>query len=274
MVKFTKMHGIGNDFVIIDNKQHLVSNKSEFARKICNRHTGVGADGLILLYPSDKCDVKIEIFNSDGSEAYMCGNGVRCVCKYIIDNNIAKEKDITIETKSGIKHITYSEKENFLARVDMGEATFCSQHMPLITDQSVIYDMPLKIQNGTFNITCVYIGNLHTVIFVDNLWLFPFEEIALQIQKNRLFYESTNVEFVEIVNDSKIKMRVFERGCGETLGCGTGACAAVYTCIKMNKTKENVTVELPGGTLSIHYNKSNNHIYLKGPAETTFIGEF
>ena len=263
MFIFTKMHGIGNDFILIDNNLDLIENKYEFARKICNRRTGVGADGLILLYDEPGVDINIEIFNSDGSEASMCGNGVRCVCKYLYDTYKYNKREFTIKTKSGIKTV-----------VDMGEATYYVDRMGLFTDERVIYNYPLKLKCGTYNITCVFIGNLHTIIFVDNLYLLPFELIALELQNHKLFHESTNVEFVEIVNKSHIKMRVFERGCGETLGCGTGSCAALYTCIHMRKTENDIIVETKGGKLEVSYNPNNDHIYLTGSASSVFSGNF
>ncbi len=275
MINFTKMHGIGNDFVIIENSKNCIPNKHQFARDICNRHFGVGADGLILIYPSLKANVKIEIFNSDGSEASMCGNGVRCVCKYLVDTHTCSGSDIIdIETKSGIKHITCENKGDFIANVDMGIPSFSVDSMGLKTDKATIYDYPLTISHGTFNITCVYIGNIHTVIFVDSLWLTPIEEIALQIQKNNMFLNGTNVEFVEVISNSELKVRVFERGCGETLACGTGACAAAFAAIRIKNLSTALKVELPGGILDIHFDEKTSHIYLSGTAKTVFKGKF
>ncbi len=270
MINFTKMHGIGNDFVIIENLPSAIENKYEFARKICNRHLGIGADGVIIIYPSKIADKKIEIYNQDGSEASMCGNGVRCVCKYLTDKTASKSIDI--ETKSGVKHIECIESGNFIAKVDMGIPTFSVDNMALKTDKSVIYNHELKVMDKIFNITCVYVGNLHTVIFVDSLWLTPVDEIALSIQKNSMFLDSTNVEFVEMLSNSHIKVRVFERGCGETLSCGSGACAAVYAAIHLKDAENKVEVELKGGNLIVELNKTTGHIYLSGTAETIFKG--
>lgn len=277
MINFTKMHGLGNDFVIIEDCEELPQNKYEFARNVCNRHTGIGADGLILVRKGsveDEFDALIEIFNSDGSEASMCGNGVRCVSKYLIDNGmILKDKTLKICTKSGIKHIKCETINDFIANVDMGVPTFSTDMMPIRTDKAVIYNEPFKTSKGTFNITCVYVGNTHTVIFVNSLFLTPMEEIYLELQKTSKFYDGTNVEFVEIMGNSKIKVCVFERGCGRTLACGSGAVAAAFAAIKIHNLLPIVTVEMEGGNLTVSLDSSTGHIFLSGTAKTVFKGQ-
>ena len=275
MLKFTKMHGVGNDFIVIEkNKIKKGTDKNNLARILCNRHTGIGGDGLLIFSEGKTADIDLEIYNSDGSEATMCGNGVRCIAKYFIDKYSDEKDKLSIHTKAGIKYVTYKYDDDFIATVDIGTATFGKDSMGLYTDESVIYNYPLKISKGIFNITCVYLGNLHTVIFVDNLMLYPFDEIALEIQKNSLFLNSTNVEFVNVLTKTKIEMLVYERGCGETLGCGTGASAAMYTACKMGKTTRSVNVKLKGGTLKVFLDPDTNHIFLTGPAETVYTGEY
>ena len=261
MIIFTKMHGTGNDFIVIDNNEIIKEDKSNLARVLCNRHLGIGADGLLILSSSKNADIFLEIYNSDGSEATMCGNGVRCVAKYLVDILNIQKDVLKIETKSGIKEVTYANNFAFIATVNVGKATFDKHSMALYTDSSVIYNYPLKTNLGIFDITCVYTGNTHTVVFVENLMLYPFEEIALQIQKNELFQNGTNVEFVQVINKKQIEMLVYERGCGETLGCGSGACAAVYTAYSMHKTENNVDVILKGGMLNVNIDKIFDDIF-------------
>ena len=274
MLKFTKMHGIGNDFIVIE-KEELKDgiDKNLLARNLCNRHTGIGGDGLLIVSKTKDADVELEIYNSDGSVAGMCGNGVRCIAKYYADNTGMKNGKIPIHTLSGIKEVSYTYDNEFIATVDIGSATFDKGHMALYTDESVIYNYPLSLPQGTFNITCVYLGNLHTIIYVDNLMLYPFEEIALAIQKNPLFFNSTNVEFVNVINKNTIEMLVYERGCGETLGCGTGASAAAYVSFKMGKVSNDVDVRLKGGELHVYLDTKIKHIFLTGTAETVYSGQ-
>lgn len=275
MLKFTKMQGVGNDFIILEkNKVKKIVDKSELARKLCDRNFGIGADGLLIFSKGTDTDIDLEIFNSDGSEATMCGNGIRCISKYFADKYSNTNEKISIKTKSGVKYVTYRYDSEFIATVDIGHATFGKDSMELRTDESVIYNYPLKTSKGTFNITCVYLGNLHTVIFVGNLMLYPFDEIALEIQKNPLFLNSTNVEFVNVISKNKIEMLVYERGCGETLGCGSGACAAAYAAFKMGKTSKSVNVILKGGLLKVFLDTDIKHIFLTGPAETVYTGEY
>jgi len=297
-INFTKMHGLGNDFILIDcasakfppragRRGDKVSASGGFAcgenseklkplsQKLCNRRFGIGADQILLLYPSKIADFKMRIFNADGSEVEMCGNGIRCLAKYIWSRKLSRKNTLNIETQAGIIR---PEKKGKLVRVDMGEPIFEPERIPVkisnfkseISNQ--IIDYPLRIEDREFKITCVSMGNPHAVIVVDNVNDFPVTYYGPLLEIHEIFPKRTNVEFIEIVNRSAVKMRVWERGSGETMACGTGAsAAAVAACIK-GLTKKNVTVHLSGGDLFIEWLK-DNHIYMTGSAEEVFTGQ-
>jgi diaminopimelate epimerase len=278
-IRFTKMHGLGNDFVIIDNRNRIFKKLKHLSRKLCDRRFGVGADQLLVLGGSFKADFRMRIFNGDGSEVEMCGNGIRCLAKYIWDRKLKRSSPLSIETDAGIIR---PEKKGSLVRVDMGEPILESEKIPLnigLLDfkrsqrsPSTVTDYPLSIDGMTYNITCVSMGNPHAVIFTSNIQSVDLLSVGPAIEHHRLFPKRTNVEFVQVVNSKKIMVRVWERGTGETLACGTGASAAAVAASILGLTSRTVAVSLRGGNLRIKWLKDNNHVYMTGPATSVFEG--
>ena len=275
MIKFTKMQGLGNDYVYIDAINQKIENESSLAQIISNRHFGIGSDGLILICSSEFADFKMRMFNSDGSEAEMCGNGIRCVGKFVYDKGLTNKTTLKIETLAGIKELKLNLKEGKVdtVRVDMGEPILEAEKIPVVSSEKMVKNLKLEIEEREFNFTCVSMGNPHAITFVENVENFEVEKYGSKIEVNKRFPKKTNVEFIEIVNKEYIKMRVWERGAGETLACGTGACASVVAGIINNLIERKVTVELLGGILEIEWNKEDNHIYMTGPAVTVYEGE-
>lgn len=274
MLEFTKMQGLGNDYIYIDATKIRIKNPSMLAKYMSDRHFGVGADGLILILPSSKADFLMRMFNADGSEAEMCGNGIRCVAKFVYDKCLTDKKIITVDTKAGIKTLTLNVVGKYVdtVKVDMGIPKYESECIPVISNTKIAKNLKIEILDKIFDVTCVSMGNPHTVIFVDDVDSFDVKKYGELIEKNEMFPQRTNVEFVEIKDNSNIKMRVWERGTGETLACGTGACASVVACVLNGLTSRNVRVQLLGGNLDILYN-DNNHVYMTGPAKTVFEGK-
>src|SRR3990170_5939661 len=274
------MHGLGNDFILIDCRHLKLDNLSELSKTLCHRRFGVGADQMLLLFDSQNADFMMRIFNADGSEVEMCGNGIRCLAKYIWDRNLSDRKILSIETTGGIIR---PEKAGNLVKVDMGEPVFDPEKIPVkIVESSKlkvqssktknltpIIDYPLQIEDREFRITCVSMGNPHAVIFVENLSQFPVPYYGSLIENHPLFPNKTNVEFIEVLTPKDIKMRVWERGSGETMACGTGASAAVVASNIKGLTEKEVTVHLLGGDLFIEW-AGTNHIYMTGPAVEVF----
>ena len=280
-MKFTKMHGCGNDYVYVDCiHENLTSdemrNLSDTARKVSNRMSGIGSDGLILIKPSTVADFCMEIYNADGTMAEMCGNGIRCVGKYVYDYGLTNQTQLRIETKSGIKDLTLSLKNGLVntVRVDMGSPVFRPDRIPTayIGELNRLFDYPIQTDLGTILITCVSMGNPHAVIFVEDVTNLQVGLLGRLIESHPLFPRKTNVEFVQIIHPNQIKMRVWERGSGETLACGTGACASVVASVLHEYTNHTVTVSLPGGELTIEYDTANGTVYMTGPAVTVFDG--
>ena len=274
MLEFTKMQGLGNDYIYIDATKIRIKNPNMLAKYMSDRHFGVGADGLILILPSSKADFSMRMFNADGSEAEMCGNGIRCVAKFVYDKCLTDKKIITVDTKAGIKTLTLNVVGKYVdtVKVDMGIPKYESECIPVISNTKIAKNLKIEILDKIFDVTCVSMGNPHTVIFVDDVDSFDVKKYGELIEKNEMFPQRTNVEFVEIKDNSNIKMRVWERGTGETLACGTGACASVVACVLNGLTSRNVRVKLLGGNLDILYN-DNNHVYMTGPAKTVFEGK-
>lgn len=275
MIKFTKMHGIGNDYVYIDCTKKEIKNPNQLARYVSNRNFGVGSDGLILICKSEKADFKMRMFNSDGSEAEMCGNGIRCVSKFVYDKNLTDKKILTIETLGGIKTLELQTKEGKVetVKVDMGEPILNPKEIPVISEEEPVKNLILEAEDRKFKFTCVSMGNPHAITFVENVEKFDVEKYGKKLEIDPAFPKKTNVEFIQIVDKEHIKMRVWERGAGETLACGTGASASVIACVLNNLTKRKATVELLGGNLEIEWNEEDNHVYMTGPAVTVFEGE-
>ncbi|GAB4419720.1 MAG: diaminopimelate epimerase [Thermodesulfovibrionales bacterium] len=278
ITRFVKMHGLGNDFILIDCIRGepqfaamLSPDLSDLARRLCHRRFGIGADQLLLLYPSTIADFKMRIFNADGSEVEMCGNGIRCLAKYIWDRGLSDKKVLVIETIAGIIR---PERIDGLVRVDMGEPILEPEKIPVRLPSHLprVVDYPLRIEDREFRTTCVSMGNPHAVIMVDNLSDFPVAYYGPMIENHPVFPDRTNVEFIEVLNSSEIKMRVWERGAGETMACGTGASAAAAASHLRGLTERNVTVHLSGGDLFIEWGR-DNHVYMTGPAVEVFTGE-
>ena len=275
MIKFTKMHGLGNDYVYMDAIHQYIEDESTLAQFVSNRNFGIGSDGLILICKSEKADFKMRMFNSDGSEAEMCGNGIRCVGKFVYDKGLTQKTEVTIETLAGIKILQLNVKNGKVetVKVDMGEPILEPKEIPVISEEKPVKNLNLKAEDKEFVFTCVSMGNPHAITIVDNTKEFDVEKYGKVLEVDKAFPNKTNVEFIEIVDKNNIKMRVWERGAGETLACGTGACASVVACVLNNLTETNVNVELLGGKLEIEWNKNDNHVYMTGPAVTVFEGE-
>ena len=272
-MKFTKMHGLGNDYIYIDctKNKNKIDTPEELSKKVSDRHFGIGSDGLILICDSDKCDFKMRMFNADGSEAEMCGNGIRCVGKYVYDFGLTDKNKITIETKAGVKKLKLNiENEKVkTVTVDMGEPILDKNEIPFISDSKFV---ELKVLDREFIFTPVSMGNPHAITFINNLDTFDIDKYGKIVEIDKHFPNKTNVEFIEILDKNHIKMRVYERGTGETLACGTGACASVVASVLNNLTDRTVNVKLLGGSLNINYNE-DGHVYMTGEATTVFNGE-
>lgn len=287
-LKFTKMHGAGNDYVYIDGfrdetfKKLSPARYPDLARKISDRHFGVGSDGLILILPSVEADFFMRIFNADGSEAQMCGNGIRCVAKYVYDNGLTEKTILRIQTLAGIKeiHIYPEGKVATSIRVDMGEPMLGVAEIPVRTDlkpsdgDKGFFSDSLKVDDREFKLTAVGMGNPHCVIFVEELTDDLINRYGSLIENHPLFPEKTNVEFIEVLDSGCLKMRVWERGSAETLACGTGACASVVAAFLNGLTGREVEVNLKGGKLKIEYDKKSGHVFMTGPAEFIARGTY
>lgn len=274
-MKFTKMNGCGNDYVYINGFVEKVENPKELAKKVSDRHFGIGSDGLILIVPSDKADFCMRMFNADGSEGEMCGNGIRCVAKYVYDHKMTDKTEISVETKAGIKYLdlTVEDEKVTKVKVDMGEPILEPKKIPVRSEKKRVVNEPIAVAEKTWNMTCVSMGNPHAVVFVEDTGSLEIEKYAPLFENHELFPNRTNTEFVQVLNRNEINMRVWERGSGETLACGTGTCASVVACILNGYTDEKVLVHLLGGDLEIKYEKTTNHVFMTGPAETVFEGE-
>ena len=273
---FTKWHGLGNDFVIVDIFKENISDCNNLAIEVCDRNFGIGADGLVLVGPSDIADFKMQIFNSDGSEAEMCGNVTRCVACYVYENSLTDKVKFGIETKAGIIKPELIINNNIieLVKVDMGEPILSPNLIPVEIDgRDKIVDYPIKVLNAELKITCVSMGNPHCVIFVDDLNDINLTEIGPLLETHKLFPKKINVEFAQVIKDDYIKMRVWERGAGVTLACGTGSCATLVAAVLNNKTQKKALLELDGGDLTIEW-AEDNHIYMSGPAKLVFKGSY
>jgi len=278
-IDFVKMHGLGNDFVLINCLNKSLGDSSflsYLAKKLCDRNFGIGADGLMLILSSFKADLRMRIFNSDGSEAQMCGNGIRCFAKYAYENKLVSKNKFKVETLAGIiiPELTISNNNILGVKVNMGVPKLRRREIPMSgEDTTTVTDETLKINpEQTFKITCVSMGNPHCIIFVNDVQSIPINKIGPKIENHPLFPEKTNVEFIQVLNKQEINFRVWERGAGETLACGTGACAALVAAVLNKKTDRKTTVHLPGGDLDIQW-ANDGYVYMTGPAELVFSGE-
>lgn len=285
-ISFVKMQATGNDFVLLDLRQSPLEgiDLSKLAMEICDRHYGIGGDGLILALPSDKADYGMRVFNPDGSEAEMCGNGIRCFAKYVYDNSKEKKDVISIETPAGIivPAVILKNGEAVGAEVDMGEPRLKAAEIPAFVKTSAgkpkpdekVVDCELEVDGEKIKITAVSMGNPHCVIFIEELNKINIAEIGPKIEGHPQFPQRTNVEFVQLLSDKEIRVHVWERGVGETLACGTGACAAVVAGVLTGKTSRHVLVHLPGGDLDVEWEKEDGHVALRGPAAKVFEGKY
>lgn len=274
-MKFTKMHGIGNDYVYVNCLQEKVEDPSGTARKISDRHFGIGSDGLILIKPSEKADFQRDMYNADGSKGAMCGNGIRCVAKYVYDYGLTDKTSIAVETGSGIKYLDLTVENNkvTMVKVDMGEPDLTASHIPIKAQTEQVIDEPIEVDGKTYRITGVSMGNPHGVVFLDDIDSLDIEKIGPSFENHVRFPDRINTEFVQLDNRSHVRMRVWERGSGETLACGTGACAVAVACVVNGLTQREVTVSLRGGDLKICWDEKDGHVYMTGPATVVFDGE-
>ena len=274
-MKFTKMQGIGNDYVYVNCFQEKVENPGEVAKMVSDRHFGIGSDGLILIKPSDVADFEMDMYNSDGSRGAMCGNGIRCVAKYVYDYGLTHKTSITVNTASGIKYLdlTIENGKAVQIRVNMGTPILEASKIPVIYEKEKVIDEPIVAGNKEYRITAVSMGNPHAVTYIDDVKGLDIEKIGPQFEHHSIFPDRVNTEFVKVLDRNTVEMRVWERGSGETLACGTGACAVAVASILNGYTEDEVTVKLLGGDLKIYWDRKENLVYMTGPAEVVFDGE-
>lgn len=275
-MKFAKMHGTGNDYIYVNCFEETVDDPPAAARFLSDRHFGIGSDGLVLICPSDRADFKMDIYNSDGSRAKMCGNAARCVAKYVCDSKMTDKDAISLETLSGIKYINIYRENGTVtsAQVNMGSPILKSRDIPTLIESETVISQPLKVGEKIYSVTCLSMGNPHCVVFSDDIYSLDIQKIGPEFENHPAFPDRINTEFVQPISSTRIKMRVWERGAGETLSCGTGACAAAVACILNGNCKlgEDIRVTLRGGELSINLS-ADGSVYLTGPAQTVFTGE-
>ncbi|MBS5926917.1 MAG: diaminopimelate epimerase [Clostridium sp.] len=274
-MKFTKMHGIGNDYIYFNCFEETIKNPGKLSVKLSDRHFGVGGDGIVLILPSDRADFRMRMFNADGSEGKMCGNASRCVGKYLYEKGLTKKRSIKLETLSGIKRLDLNvvNEKVVSVKVNMDKPIWEAKKIPVISDKEEVIDRELIINKEKYNITCISMGNPHCVVFMDNIHKLDLEKLGPYFENNEIFPDRINTEFVEIINDNHIKMRVWERGSGETLACGTGACASVVASVINGycKRDSDIKVQLLGGELIINYT-SQGDVYMEGPAKFVYQG--
>ena len=277
MLTFSKMHGIGNDYIYINCFQEKVSDPEKLSVFLSDVRFGVGSDGLVLILPSDKADFRMRIFNADGSEAMMCGNATRCIGKYVYDMGMTTKTEISLETNSGIKYLTlYPGADGKIesVKVDMGKAILVPKEIPVDSPLDRFIAQPVTVDGTEYAMTCVSMGNPHAVVFLPEIDSLDLEKIGPSFEHHPLFPERVNTEFVNVLPDGSLKMRVWERGSGETMACGTGACATAVAAILNGCAEREVTVHLLGGDLEIQWDETDNCVYMTGAAATAFTGEF
>lgn len=274
-MKFTKMHGCGNDYVYVNLFEEQIENPAKVSIAVSDRHFGIGSDGLITIGASEIADFRMRIYNADGSEAEMCGNGIRCVAKYVYDHKLTDKTEITVETGAGVKtlQLTVEDDKVTLVRVDMGEPILTPDEIPVVADGDRVVDEPIVVDDKEWRMTCVSMGNPHVVVFVDDVAHFELEKYGPLFENHVRFPKRTNTEFVQIISRNEAIMRVWERGSAETWACGTGTCATVMACILNGLTDNDVLVHLRGGDLRIVYDEKSNHVFMTGPATEVFEGE-
>lgn len=274
-MKFTKMQGIGNDYVYVDCTKESLNNPSEIAKIVSDRHFGIGSDGLILIKPSTKADFFMEMYNADGSQAEMCGNGMRCVGKFVYDKGLTNKTSVAVDTLVGIKYLdlTVVDGKVTKVRVNMGSPILEPNLIPVVSDKENFINESVVVDGKEYKMTCVSMGNPHAIVYVDNTDTLSIEEIGPKFENHKIFPKRTNTEFIEIVDDEHLKMRVWERGSGETLACGTGACASLVATVLNGLCKTKATLHLLGGDLLIEWDREANVVYMTGAATTVFEGK-
>lgn len=274
MLQFTKMHGAGNDYIYVNGFDQHIEDLSGAAIKLSDRHYGVGSDGLVAILPSECCDFRMRMFNSDGSEAEMCGNASRCVAKYVFEKGLTDKTEITLETGAGKKVLKLNLFNNIVTSVtvDMGEPVLLASDIPVVSQSTDFIDKTVIIGNDEWKVTCVSMGNPHAVVFTKEIENLDLPVTGPLFENNSLFPSKVNTEFVSVVDRNNLRMRVWERGAGETLACGTGACAVLVASVLNNLTERKATVSLLGGDLNIEWDAVSNHVFMTGPAEFVFEG--
>lgn len=274
-MRFTKMHGCGNDYIYVNCMEQMVENPEEVAIKVSDRHFGIGSDGMILICPSEVADFRMAMYNADGSEGKMCGNGVRSIAKYVYEYGLTDKDKISIETKGGIKYLdlTIEDGKVVLVKVDMGAPILEPEQIPVKLGDKTCIDQTLTVDGKEYQVTCVSMGNPHAVIFVEDTASLPLEQIGPKFEHHEVFPDRVNTEFVQVLNRKEVNMRVWERGSGETLACGTGTCATVVACVLNGLTDHEITVHLLGGDLFLNYDEENNTVWMTGPATVICDGE-
>lgn len=274
-MKFTKMQGLGNDYIYVNCLEQDIDNPSEIAKRVSDRHFGIGSDGLVLIMPSDSADFRMRMFNSDGSEAEMCGNAIRCVGKYVYDNRLTEKTTISVDTLAGKKilNLTINEGKVAFVKVDMGEPILAPKEIPVNSGLDRFVSQPVETDSQIWKVTCVSMGNPHAITYVKDVENFPLEAVGPKMETHNLFPRKINAEFVQLIDRNTLKMRVWERGAGETLACGTGACAVLVASVLNGYSERSAAVRLRGGNLLIEWNEQDNHVYMTGPAVKVFDGE-
>lgn len=276
-MKFTKMHGCGNDYIYVDGAREQIpgEKKPEIVKRLSDRHFGIGGDGVIFINPSDEADFEMEMYNMDGSRAEMCGNGIRCVAKFVYDKGLTDKTSISVISCGKIKCLDLQIEEGKVStvKVNMGAPVLKAAEIPVISSKEEVIAQQIEVEDKVYKITCVSMGNPHAVVFADQVSDLPLEKIGPLFEHHERFPNRINTEFVKVLDEEHVQMRVWERGTGETLACGTGACAVAVACILNGLTKESVTVKLLGGDLQIHWDREANLVYMTGPATTVFEGE-
>lgn len=274
-MKFTKMQGCGNDYVYVNGFEEHITDKPEVVRKLSDRHFGIGGDGVIFINPSEEADFEMEMYNADGSRSEMCGNGIRCVAKYVYDKGLTDKTNISIISGGKVKYLELSLKDGKaeMIRVNMGAPELLASNVPVISDNETVIDEEIKVQDTVYHMTCVSMGNPHAVVFMDDVDNLAIEQIGPHFENHTRFPNRTNTEFVKVLDRNTVQMRVWERGTGETLACGTGCCAVAAACVLNGLTENQVTVKVLGGELFIEWDREANLIYMTGPAKIVFEGE-
>lgn len=275
-MKFTKMQGCGNDYVYINGFTEKIGDKPAFVRAVSDRHFGVGGDGAIFINPSEEADFEMEMYNADGTRAEMCGNGIRCVAKYVYDKGLTDKKQISIASFGNVKYVELYVDDGLVrsVKVNMGAPVLDAKKVPVKSAMERSVDEPITVNGKEYRMTCVSMGNPHAVVFMENIAKLDIASIGPLFENHEVFPNRTNTEFVEVVDRTHVNMRVWERGTGETLACGTGCCATVAACVLNGLTEDEVTVRVLGGEIDIRWDRNKNLIYMTGPAETVFEGEF